>query len=108
MSELAKQKATVLAGLSLFMAGTVLGIALRPDIPSMEPVINSYTELQTQVNAMATACARPQEGIVTVTGQDLIDAVRKKPVTWKVQTQVKRRGGQAVTPAHVVPVAETK
>lgn len=88
MNDLAKQKILILSGCVLFLSGACIGLAMRPDIPSLSPVMRSYAELQTQMEMLSAECARPQTGVVTVTGKDLIDVVRKKSVSFTVETTI--------------------
>jgi hypothetical protein len=49
--------------------------------------METYAQMETQFSNLAAACARPQQGTVTITGEDIVDAVRNKQLRFIVNTE---------------------
>jgi hypothetical protein len=87
MSPINKRHLQSLSFFVVFLLGVLFGIFFRPE-GQYELAINSYEQLQESLMFIGTECTRPQRGEVVVTGKDIINAVKGKPLQFVVSTSV--------------------
>ena len=73
-------------GLIIFMSGLMIAFAFRP---APLDVKSAYTMLDARMSIVELECKKPQKGEVRVTAEDVLDAVRGKPLEFVVKTKVK-------------------
>jgi hypothetical protein len=71
----------------VFLLGVLFGIFTRPT-DQYQIAIDSYERLQESIVYVGSECAKPQTGEVVITGKDIINAVKGKPLQFVVSTSV--------------------
>ena len=72
----------------IFVCGIILGMIYAGTFPAQDPTIVPITnnELMDKLNKVTTECAKPHNGTVTITGKDIVDAIRGKQLLFTVET----------------------